>query len=236
MKKVLFIFALSTFVGFAQTDQHNGNGLMDRAGNSPLQINFKSENKGTPYLYDEWKEGYIILNDSVLSPQDNIQLNLVTGDLIIGAGKNKETGFIITDDAVTGFAINKNSANRHFYVKVNKNQFKGASNSSHFYEVISNLEKTNYLLKDVKKYLFDPNKSKGYMTENSFPMEYKEKVSYFIKNKSGKYVKTKLRKKNILNILEDKNSELKAFIGSKNINFNKEHDIVKLLNYYHTLQ
>jgi hypothetical protein len=234
MKKLLFIFALSSFIGFAQDNLNNT--IFERGTNHLLQINFKTENKGTPYLYDEWNEGYLVLNDSVLSPQNGIQLNLESGDLIISTGGNKETGMVITDDAVTGFAIHKNAANHHLFAKVNNSQFEDNDKPSPFYEVISNHKKTNYLLKDVKKYLYDPNKSKGYMTENSFPMEYKQRVNYFIKNKSGKYVKSKLKKKTILKILNDKSSELKAFISSKKINFKKEHDVVKVLEYYHSLK
>ena len=142
---------------------------------------------------------------------------------------------IITDNVVTGFAIHKNAVNLHFFVKVNISQFEDNDNPSRFYEVISNHEKTNYLLKDVKKYLYDPNKSKGYMTENSFPMEYKQRVYYFIKNNSGKYVKSKLSKKAILKNLNDKSSELKKYLASNKINFKDEHDVAKNLNYYHTL-
>ena len=238
MKKLLFIFLLVPILSFAQEDRLAGaDNMFQKSARDAIRINFKPEHKGTPYLYDNWKSGYIVINDSIISSQKRIQYNLETGDLIVGS-KN-EMGIIITDNSVTGFAIDKGdnitNINRHVFAKINAAQFENLNGTTKFYQVISNLEQTNYLIKDVKKYLFDPNKSRGYQTQNSIPQEYKEKTSYFIKDKSGKYIKTKLRKKNILKILEDKNTEVKAFVSSYKINFNKVNDVVKVLDYYHKL-
>ncbi|PHR72581.1 MAG: hypothetical protein COA67_04855 [Lutibacter sp.] len=228
---------LLPILSFAQEDKTNDFDTFQKAGNTPIRINFKPGHIGTPYLYNNWKTGYVIINDSIISSQKKIQFNQETGELIIGS-KN-QNGIVITDKSVTGFAIDKGdnitSINRHVFAKINSAQFENSNGTSAFYEVVSNLEQTNYLIKDVKKYLFDPNKSRGYQTQNSIPQEYKEKVSYFVKNKSGKYIKTKLRKKNVLKILNDKNSEVNAFILSNKINFSKEHDVVRVLNYYHKL-
>lgn len=237
MKKLLFIFTLIPIFTFAQENKVNPFDYFQQGGRDRIRIDYTPEHKGTPYLYNQWKTGYLIINDSIISSQEKIQFNLQTGELIIGS-KN-ETGIVITDKSVTGFAIDKGdnitNINRRVFANIKASQFENSDNTSQFYEVISNLQQTNYLIKDVKKYLFDPNKSRGYQTQNSLPQEYKEKVSYFIKNTSGKYVKTKLRKKNILKVLDDKNSEIKAFVSSNKINFSKEHDIVRILNYYHTL-
>lgn len=233
MKKLLLVLTLIPLFSLAQDNKIHDNAFV-RRGNDIININFTPENKGTPYLYDGWKKGYLIINDSIVSSQEKIQFNLQTGELIIGL--EKETGIIITDKAITGFAIDKtDNINRHIFARINTSQFEDSDKTRQFYEVVSNLGKTNYLIKDVKKYLFDPNKSRGYQTQNSIPQEYKEKVSYYMKNKSGKYIKTKLRKKSILKILNDKSSEIKAFVSSKNLNFSEEYDVVRVLDYYHTL-
>ena len=236
MKKLLFIFTLLPIFAFAQDNELAPTNFFQNSDNR-IQVNYQSENKGTPYIYDNWKSGYIVINDSIISSQKKIQYNLENGDLIVGS-KN-QMGIVITDNSVTGFAIDKDdnitNINRHVFAKINENQFENSSGTTKFYQIISNLEQTNYLIKDVEKYLFDPNKSRGYQTQNSLPQEYKEKISYYIKNNSGKYIKTKLRKKNVLKILENKSAEVKTFIYSNKINFNKEHDIVRVLNYYHKL-
>jgi hypothetical protein len=237
MKKLLFIFTLIPVISFAQDNKLGVESIITGRGVETIQVNFTPAHKGTPYLYDSWKTGYVVINDSIISAQEKIQFNLETGELIIGAKNN--SGIIITDASVTGFAIDKDdnitSINRHNFAKINVSQFDDSDGASKFYQVVSNLQQTNYLIKDVKKYLFDPNKSRGYQTQNNIPQEYKEKTSYYIKNKSGKYFRTKLQKKNVLKILEDKSSEVKAFVSTNKINFNKEHDVVRVLDYYHTL-
>ncbi len=233
MKKLLLTFFIIPTFLIAQDNNNYNNDLLNNTG-TELRINYHTENKGNPYLYDEWKEGYLVINDTVISPQKKIQVDLEKGELIVGIGEGR--GTIIDDKAITGFAINKdNSVNKHLYIRLEPSQFENRDRTSHFYEVISNLEKTNYLVKEVQKYLYDPNKSRGYQTENSLPMEWKKRTYYFIKNSSGKYIKTKLNKKAVLKVLSNKNKEVKSYVASNKINFKKEHDIVKVLNYYHSL-
>jgi hypothetical protein len=237
MKKILLAFLLLPFFAFSQTNDIQANAFEQGGEESYVRINYKTENKGTPYLYDNWREGYIVISDSIISHQDALQLNLTNGDLIIGAGKNKETGVVITDKTVTGFAILKDaeSTQKLFFAKIKSSKFEDSNRSTKFYEVISNLENSNYLIKEESKYLFDPNKSRGYQTQNSIPQEYKTRKAYYIKDKSGKYVKTKLNKKSILKKLGHKKAELTAYINSKKINFSKEQDVSRVLNYYHSL-
>jgi len=234
MKKLIFILFILPTLLIAQENQNIQKDLMHGNTGNELRINYKTENIGNPYLYDEWKEGYIVINDSVISPQKKIQIDLQKGELIIGIGEGR--GTIIDDKSVTGFAIDKEkSKNKRFYIRLETTQFEDTDQVSKFYEVVSNFEKTNYLIKDVQKYLFDPNRSRGYQTENSFPMEWKSKTYYFVKNNSGLYIKTKLNKKAIIKVLDDKSKEVKAYVASNKINFKQEHDVVKVLTYYHSL-
>lgn len=235
MKKALLLLLFLPIFSFAQEDRTYN--YFGERNSDQIRINYKAGTKGSPYLYNNWKEGYVVINDSIISSQDAIQFDMTKGDLIIGAGKNKQTGVILTDNSITGFAIVKdvNSGSKHFFAKINPNQFKESGIDRKYFEVISNLENSNFLIKEEKKYLYDPNKSRGYQTQNSIPQEYKTRTYYYIKDKSGKYVKTKLSKGAILKRLSDKKSELKSYISAKKINFNKEQDVARLMNYYHTL-
>ncbi len=234
MKKLFYLFILIPILSIAQKDNRFYSDAMNLEGSREVSIDYAPGVKGSPYLYEQWKEGYLVINDTVISPQKALQMDLVNGELIVAL--DGETGMIIDDKDITGFAINKdNSVNRHYFVRLEPSVFEDTDKASRFYEVISNLSKTNYLIKDVQKYLFDPNRSKGYQTQNSIPQEYKERTYHYIKTRSGKYVKTKLSKKSILNLLDDKSSEIKSFVSSNKINFKNEHDIVKVLDYYYTL-
>lgn len=235
MKKlILVLFIIPTFL-IAQDNDSVIKDVINKNAGSELRINYKTENKGNPYLYDEWKEGYLVISDSVISQQKKLQVDLEKGELIVGMGDGR--GMIMDDKAITGFAINKdNSASKHLYARLEPSQFEDTDRTSHFYEVISNFEKTNYLIKEEQKYLYDPNKSRGYQTENSFPMEWKKRTYYYIKNNSGLYIKTKLNKKAVLKVLNDKSKEVKSYVSSNKISFKKEHDVVKVLTYYHSLK
>lgn len=233
MKKLFFTLFIIPTLLFAQNRNTYHDDSLNNTG-MELLINYNTENKGNPYLYDEWKEGYLVINDTVISPQKKMQVDLEKGELIVGMGEGR--GTIIDDKSITGFAINKpGNLNKHFYVRIEPSQFKNTNRTSRFYEVISNLEKTNYLIKEEQRYLYDPNKSRGYQTENSLPMEWKKRTYYFIKNSSGKYIKTKLNKKSVLKVLSDKSKEVKSYVASNKIDLKKENDVVKVLNYYHGL-
>ncbi len=235
MKKALLILFILPLITFGQENYVYNVVQYDDA--DQVRINYRAGTKGSPYLFNEWKSGYIVVNDTIISPQEKVQLNLTNNELIIGAGKNKETGVVITDKSVTGFAIVKdaNTNQKLFFAKINSSEFQDSYRKPKFYQIVSNLENNNYLIKEETKYVFDPNKSRGYQTQNSIPQEYKTKTYYYVKNKSGKYVKTRLSKKGILKALNDKNSELKSYISSKSLKFNNEQDVARLVNYYHTL-
>lgn len=236
MKKLLFFLAFIPFLTHAQQDaliRYDTDLALGEGGRNQLRINYNPPTKGTQYLYNEWKEGYLIVNDTVMSPQERLQVDLLTGNLIIGSSDEK--GFIVEDKRVTGFAINKeDNKTKHFYVRLEPSSFENKERKSRFYEIISNVVSTNYLIKEEQKYIFDPNLSKGYQTQNSFPKEWKIRSNYFIKNKNNIYVETKLNKKQILAILDDKSSELKSYAKAKKLSFSDEYDVVKLLEYYHS--
>jgi hypothetical protein len=234
MKKLLLLFVFTSFVTFAQTNPIlNNNEVFN--GDPMLMLSENNQIKGSKYILTEWSEGYLILNDSIFSYQNHILYDQLDGALILKAKDG--SGFKVKDYSVTGFILGEIDSNdRYYFSKVTSSSFENQENKTKYYEVVNNSKKTNYLIKDTQKYIFDPNRSKGAGTNNNFAREYKEKTTYYIKTKTGKYVKSKLSKKAILKNLNDKNSELKAFLSSKKINFNKEHDVVKVLEYYHSLK
>lgn len=230
MKKLLFILALTSTFTFAQERKiiPSDNQFSKLYEDEPI---FVTENKDSPFLYNQWKKGYLIINNSIIFSQEKIHFDLETGQLIVSS--NTEKSVLIEGESLTGFVIDKDeNTSRRIFIKVNKETFENFDIKRDFYEMVYNEDTTDFLIKDVKKYVLGLSKNKGYQS-NSF--EYKKRTNYYIKNNSGKYVETRLNKKNILKVLNDKSSEIKAFVASNKTNFKKEHDVVDLLNYYHTL-
>jgi len=231
MKKLFFTLILIPIFTFAQECKIIPSSCSQSSRIHIEESIFVTEAKESPFLYNQWKEGYLIINDSIASSQKKIHYNLETGELVIGTKTGKTA--TLTGESLTGFVINDKNTAHHFFTKINEIEFENSDSKALFYEVIYSQQKINYLIKTERKYILGLHKNKGY--KGSTPLDYKKKISYYIKNNYGKYVEIKLNKRTILKVLDDKNLEVKAFALSNKINFNKEHDVIRVLDYYYTL-
>ena len=191
--------------------------------------------KGNDFLYDEWNNGILVLFDSVFSEQKYLKYDAYLDRILIKNINNIDEIIEITDNSITGFAlIEKKNNVKHDFVRLKKEHFSDESVEG-FYEVVFNFERTNYFLKKNTITVFDPNRSEGSQTINNLPSEYKNKITYYIKNDADLYVKTRLAKKKIKEILSDHTKLVDTFIKSNKISFSDEGDVMKLINYYYSL-
>jgi hypothetical protein len=232
MKKIFYFVVSLLFCNvFSQNPLQNS----PIYGGEQVIIDVNSNIKGNDFIYDEWNKGVLVLNDSVFSKQDAIRYNAYKDRVLI---KLKAAVIEIDDKSLTGFSIIENKRNlKHDFVKLkNINFISGYSDSaSGYYEIIFNVENLNYFIKKNKKEIFDPNRSKGSQTINNYPLEYKDITEYFIKNKEGLYVKVRLKRKDISAFLSQNKHLVNNYIKLKKIKFNKESDVVKLINYYYSI-
>ncbi|WP_372795139.1 hypothetical protein, partial [Lutibacter sp.] len=175
MKSVFSIVAVLFLTSlFSQTTQN-----LDYRGNivKELIIKRSSEVKGDNFIYKEWNRGMLVLNDSVFSKQDYLQYDAYKNRVLIKNMKNLDEIIEISDASLTGFSILGDGNNlKHDFVKLNRDAFKNDVEGG-FYEIVFNIQKTNYFIKKNTKVLFDPNRSKGSQTENNFPLEYQDKIT-----------------------------------------------------------
>lgn len=231
MKKIsCIILALLALPAFSQRIDNLSKGDRDR-------IEFSQERGiiGSEYLYDTWNKGMLVLNDSVFSHQRFLNYNASLDKLLMRESLNSEI-IEIYDRDLTGFSIEEHQSLLHNFLLLTDKDFEDPENNDGFYEIVSNLNNTAYLIKKNVKLLFDPNKSKGTQAINNVPLEYKEKHYYYLKNDANVYVKIKLNKKSVKSTLTAHSSEVEKFIKAKRIKFNNEDDIVKLANYYYSLK
>ncbi|MFK5957945.1 MAG: hypothetical protein QM495_03630 [Lutibacter sp.] len=233
MKPIISIVLMFIFSNvFSQTAQN-----LDYRGKVVREYIIKRSDKikGDNFIYNEWNDGMLVLNDSIFSKQNYLQYDVYKNRVLIKNMKNFDEIIEITDNSLTGFSIlEKGRMLKHDFVKLKSNNFNSLDEGG-FYEIVFNLENTNYFIKKNQKIVFDPNRSKGSQTENNFPLEFQEKVTYYIKNSQGLYVHVKLRKKSILEVLNANSKLVSSFIKAHKINFRKEGDIIKLVNYYYSL-
>jgi len=200
-----------------------------------LIIDYRGNFKGKSFIYDEWNRGMLVLNDSVFSKQDFLQYDAYKNRILIKESEDSEQIIEITDASLTGFCIIENKRNlKHDFVRLKSKDFKGPAKSG-FYEIVYNIQNTNYFIKKNTKILFDPNRSKGTMTHNNLPFELKDKTTYYIKNNNGLYVKVRLKKKDIKAVLTTHTKLTDAYIKTNKIRLGKESDVMKLVNYYYSL-
>jgi len=228
MKKIIY---LSLLIGCTSLIAQNGDNL-HREDKGTVIITKNSEIKGVDFVYDEWNKGMLVLNDSIFSKQDFLKFDVFKNRIFI---KKDNEVIEIKDRSISGFSIIEKERNlKHDFVKLNSSHFMNRIEDG-FYEIVFNIENTNYFIKENTKILFDPNRSKGSQTINNFPLEYQDKTYYFIKNSNGLYVKVRLKKKDIKSVLVNHSKLIDGYMKSKKLKYYKENDVVKLVNYYYSL-
>lgn len=221
------ILVLLAMPAFSQRIDNLSKGDRDR-----IEFSQEREIIGSEYLYDGWNKGMLVLNDTVFSYQSFLNYNAKTDQLLMRKSMNDEI-IEIYDRDLTGFSIEEHRGLPHNYLFLTDKDFEQPESNEGFYEVVSNLNNTTYLIKKNVKLLFDPNKSKVTQAINNVPLEFKEKHYYYLKNDADVYVKIKLNKKSVKSVLTTHSLELDTFIKVKKIKFNNEADIVKLANFYY---
>lgn len=227
---------LSAFLIFFCVVSYSQNGdNLHKQDRDRVILTANSEIKGNDFIYDEWNRGMIVLNDSVFSKQDYLKYDAYKKRIFIKSMKNPSEIIELADASLTAFSILEGKTNlKHDFVKLKRSDFKDDGENG-FYEILFNLENTNYVIKKNNKILFDPNRSKGSQTINNFPLEYKDENSYYIKDDEGSYVMVRLKKRDIKAVLTKNSKMLNSYIKSKKLKYHKEADVVKLVNYYYSL-
>lgn len=183
---------------------------------------------GHQYYLDEWGTGKIIINDSINAPQSKIQVDLVSGEPIIGNTSKAKKGFILRDKSITGFVVNNTN-----FIRIPRANFLEEVDRDYFITPL--LSKGNYLLISLHKVLKEPYVLKNGYNDTDQNKKYVTVKKFYILNKDKKYIAVKLKQKTILKALSDKTKELKKYIKSNHLNLKEEKDVIKLLSYYHSL-
>lgn len=237
MKKLLYVlvFVLGTIIYGQTPNSYGQNPTSSFSGSQRVDLNHESNIKGNYYLFDSWNNGVLVMNDTLFFSQSNMRYDGYKDRILIRKGENLKEAFEINDIDLTGFSIFEEKNNlKHDFVKLKTMHFQDNVSSGYF-EIISNNYKTNYVLKKTIKYIYDPNKSKGVAAQNNVQSEFKQKTSYFIKNDEGLYVKVRLKKKDVLNILTNNQAKVKSYLDTHTIHFNNEIEVTELVNYYYML-
>lgn len=235
MKKFIYIFiVIPLFINAQHCNDGTESGVNASNVSGPkvdgeVNLNpvaFNSKTKGSPYAFSDWSFGKIVTADNKISNYTKIQIDLEKNKVMVYSDGSKfPTSIPLTN--ITSINVQDKNKKRNFKF-FQGSDFIDSSNGGLF-EICSS--DNNYLIKHTQKYIYTSENSSNTSQKKSI---YKKHTDYYIKDNNGKYVKTKLTKKNILKLMKDKEKEVKNYVSKNKLTY-KEKDVPKILKYYHSL-
>ena len=225
MKKLMLltISFLSVLNSFAQQDEKAGRRINDQVTGNLLYIYQYTDIQGSPFLYDDWNDGVIVLNDSQMS---HVKLKFDTYSNKFVVNKN-DTSYEISN-AINEIRLfpNNDTSNARIYRKgYNINM---RLNPKVYLQVMAEGKTSllKYAFKDMEEY-----------TEYGSAVKikrFREGQQYFIL-KDGQYTSTTLTKKNLQDALSDKWPAVSDFLSKKGLNGKDEKSWTAAFRFYNTL-
>ena len=175
---------------------------------------------GSTYLFNSWIGNYVVIDSKGVSTKlFNLNYNIKTSMLEAAISKDSVFQYDI-DNIDYVFTANKK------YKIINPENKKILSE-----EIYKNEKFQLYKIFNIEVLFgtFNP------LTQEKIQSDsYLQKKEYFL-FKDGKFTKTKLSKKNILEIVKDKTDLIKTQVNKLNYSYTEESDVKAILDYYDTL-
>lgn len=216
MKKIIvtiLLVSITIVSSNAQSTLSDANGRALVSAKNP-------EIEGSPYLYDDWKNGSVKLTNGTVYDNSELKVDLLENHLLFKGSNNEPLMF---SESVKEFILFLDNDKTH-----GKLYRYGYDNTMDFYEVL--VDGKCQLLKLHKKSI---GAKASYASSTTVKMIL-DAINYYI-YKSGSLITVKKDKKSVLSALGDKQAELESYIKTNNIKFKDENDIVKLVTYYNSI-
>jgi len=239
LKRVIFLILItSTTLSFAQTDQSmvgTEENLKNISRSAGFVITTNMDElyegiKGTPYLFNEWKQGNIYLNDNTFINDVNIKYNVYTDDVLYLNSKSGDS-LIIDRSLINSFEITDDySSNLVLFKEISLRPDK--NDKSTFVKVLYD-DKSKFIIKYTKTFIKADYKG-PYSAGRKYD-EYVDDYQYYIIKNSDNLAKIKLNKKSVVKVLSDRDNKIQSYINEHRLTLNNEDSIVELLEYYDSI-
>lgn len=187
--------------------------------------------KGTPYFINSFLESDMVLNDG----------RIYTGVILMYEAYNDAALILSNDDTlmldktkVKGFTLKDKIAGKTYCFELTAlSPEKTDKHDFNFLEIASS-GNIDFLIRhycELAPANFDPTFNTG-----SHYDEYSINNSYYIRNSQGEINKIRLNKKSILEILNDKVTEIKKFVSDNKLKYDKEQDAKRIFEFYNSLK
>lgn len=179
--------------------------------------------KGSKFWHDEWEQGALYKNDKMLGIAP-VRLNLVSSQVHVMINDEEK----VIDDAITSvifFKQNDTSMSTAAFISHVPNLFLANKKLDDFVQVLN--YGTYQLLKYTERYIVTGDSLFHTLKRYYFS----DKVYYFLKSSNRVERVKKLSKENLLVFLPA-SSSFADWIKTNDIDFKRENDVVRFLNYY----
>jgi hypothetical protein len=225
MKQLIFsaICIAYLFNASAQQDVKAGRHINDQVSGNLLYIYEYTDIQGSPFLFDEWTDGVILINQAQLN---HVKLKFDTYSNKFVVNKNHTAYEISKSINEVRLYPNNDTFNTRIYRKgFNINM---RVNPNVFMQVMAEGKLTllKYTYKDLEEY-----------NEYGSAIKYKrfrDGQQFFIL-KDGQYTSTTLTKKNLQDALNDKWAAVSDFLSKKGLNGKDEKSWIAAFRFYNSL-
>ena len=183
--------------------------------------------KGSPYLYEEWKKGAVLLAGTTEPLPALLNYDCVNGQLLVRMPDGQPASLPV--EAVNAFLISTDDRDDEWAFFVSDVSEKGGKT---FYQVIYN-EKT-VLYKHLKKHFKPADYQRAYSPNRRYD-EFEWDNQLYLKRENEIPEKIKLNAKAIISHFPDKSKELQDFISAGKLKFKSDEDLIRIIAYYDSL-
>ncbi len=230
MKRLLYKITLSItlILGTTQFSHAQGPGvLIDVNSDGVNYTGFTSDKiKGSPYLNSEWTQGIVRMTDGKIYKDFELNYDQIN-DRVIFIGENKALQYFA--DPVKEFTlINKSNQSRS--IRTFRNGFPNIdkSTSLSFFEILSEGKAT--LIKHAGKKMVE---ERGAGSINISKQIIEISKYYIVKNDN--YIRVKKDKNLIIEVLKDRETEVRKFIAEHELTLKTDDELVKVIDFYNSL-
>ncbi len=180
--------------------------------------------KGTPYVYQNWNDGVIYMNDSTKVEDIKIKLDAYENEVVYFDPARKQE-FILDKGKIITFEVIDSLSVKHQFVKI------ADADGTAFYEVLSSGKAL--LLKRHWKYLKEADYQGAYNSGVRHD-EFIDRTTYYVYKNDG-LEKIKLSKGNIMRYFKNSTENYDAiqnYYQVNNLDLGNESDVKKLFAYY----
>ena len=238
MKTLTTLFFICiTFSVFAQFTSVNNVSNITESSSQAMSMGINTKEEGSKYYSGDWSFGKLEVNDTLLADKQYLIFDMQNNAIMLSTNKERkelsQKAYFFTSPQSTGFQLlNSEGEPTDYFKKISSKEFADYGITKDYYYEVLDLEDLNLIKRHIVEYVtlgsvsgFGANKSTS---------KYKHQQVYYLKD-HDKYKEVKLTKSSILKTLSTKKSELTSFAKKQNLNFSKEEDLVKIIDYYNSL-